>query len=692
MRASILKLLPRAVVLATLLISPLAAQSGGQSRIDLSGDWLIKYSHDRSFARPDYQDGRWRTVSLPANLARKRAKAKRILWLRKHVSLTKRDTNLALVLGPVYDSDMTYFNGKLIGRGKSKSSRPDGYGRPRIYSIPSNLIREGDNVIAIRLKGSFKDEIGIISGPLAIEPTGKAQWTLLKKDLKELIYAAVYLVIGGFFILLYFRIKELREYLWFGFFAVTFAVLQLARNEFRFNIVNHFIAFKLIEQISYPVLVTLFLFFFRELFKIKYHRLVMLYPLINAITVIALLVLNNPIWWDRIIGYWFLVNLPFFGYYAYYVIKRAATTQEREAIIVAGGLMIMLGATVHYFLVERGFLAPPSPFNAASVFFMLSISLALIYRMIKLQLEVEERQDRLNQVNELRDRVFNYINTLVRKPADNVARLGEEIVEGGGSTEMLTETIGELKGEVDALQTDLDDILELSRLEVIQEPEYVEAVNFNDFITAVIPQGEITCYIKVNPDIELRTSLELVNSIVIRLIDFPGFKAFDHIDLIITSDLKQNVHFRFLMFHNNFRETRKLYETLTSLNPESGALWVKWAIVREIIRILNGDLQINILNRKFLRIDIKLAANLPRDAVAAARGTGNIEVEYVQPGMDDDGDLQPIDGGTENGNLGEADALAAAARATPSQPPPAFSKDMDVGDFFKAVGARLKRK
>jgi len=67
------------------------------------------------------------------------------VWLRQHITIDKEHAGkpARLLLGTLYDRDVTYLNGKQIGQ--------TGYQYPpRRYDIPEGLLREGDNVIAIR--------------------------------------------------------------------------------------------------------------------------------------------------------------------------------------------------------------------------------------------------------------------------------------------------------------------------------------------------------------------------------------------------------------------------------------------------------------------------------------------------------------------------------------------------------------
>ena len=67
------------------------------------------------------------------------------VWLRQHININKVHAGkpARLLLGTLYDQDITYLNGQQIGS--------TGYQYPpRRYDIPEGLLKEGDNVIAIR--------------------------------------------------------------------------------------------------------------------------------------------------------------------------------------------------------------------------------------------------------------------------------------------------------------------------------------------------------------------------------------------------------------------------------------------------------------------------------------------------------------------------------------------------------------
>lgn len=67
------------------------------------------------------------------------------IWLRQHINISKEHAGrpAKLLLGTLYDSDVTYINGTQVGT--------TGYQYPpRRYEVPEGLLREGDNVITVR--------------------------------------------------------------------------------------------------------------------------------------------------------------------------------------------------------------------------------------------------------------------------------------------------------------------------------------------------------------------------------------------------------------------------------------------------------------------------------------------------------------------------------------------------------------
>lgn len=94
----------------------------------------------------DFTD--WQKVELPNMMAQMdKGYWDGILWFKKNIEIAGEDAGKAAILhlGPIYDSDSAYINGKWLGGIKS------GYNTPRSYKIPSGILREGQNTISVKL-------------------------------------------------------------------------------------------------------------------------------------------------------------------------------------------------------------------------------------------------------------------------------------------------------------------------------------------------------------------------------------------------------------------------------------------------------------------------------------------------------------------------------------------------------------
>lgn len=69
-----------------------------------------------------------------------------IAWYRTTFTLTADEARqgVRIGLGAIDDNDITWVNGVEVGR-------TDGYSRPRLYTVPASALREGSNVLAVRV-------------------------------------------------------------------------------------------------------------------------------------------------------------------------------------------------------------------------------------------------------------------------------------------------------------------------------------------------------------------------------------------------------------------------------------------------------------------------------------------------------------------------------------------------------------
>lgn len=151
-----------ATVTGALALSGLAwAQS-----LSIAGDWKFLMKDDSSFARVDYNDNDWSTVTVPAGWNKLGVlQEKAIGWYRTKLSIPESmlGKDLVLIAGTIDDADICYFNGVKIGAtGKFPPGDESAWDTERKYIIPKSLIKKS-NLLAFRVYNGVGDG-GIYGG------------------------------------------------------------------------------------------------------------------------------------------------------------------------------------------------------------------------------------------------------------------------------------------------------------------------------------------------------------------------------------------------------------------------------------------------------------------------------------------------------------------------------------------------
>lgn len=119
---------------------------------------------DPRYASPAWDDSDWDRLKLPgAWEGQGYPQLDGYAWLRIHFSVASEALPAEpwILAGNVDDADETFLNGVPIGSG--------GFGEQRVYRAPRRLFRNGDNVLAIRVRDDG-GEGGLTGGILAILP------------------------------------------------------------------------------------------------------------------------------------------------------------------------------------------------------------------------------------------------------------------------------------------------------------------------------------------------------------------------------------------------------------------------------------------------------------------------------------------------------------------------------------------
>ncbi len=101
------------------------------------------------WAAPDLDDAAWRTVTAPGVWEPQGYPGMDgVAWYRTAFDLTADEARAGarLGLGRIDDSDVSYVNGREVGR------TTDAYARARVYDVPAAALRPGRNVVAVRVE------------------------------------------------------------------------------------------------------------------------------------------------------------------------------------------------------------------------------------------------------------------------------------------------------------------------------------------------------------------------------------------------------------------------------------------------------------------------------------------------------------------------------------------------------------
>lgn len=107
----------------------------------------ISMENEDQFKKPDFQDKNWPEIKVPSLWENQQiGNIDGIVWMRKTIVLTAEQAKKEAVLhlAKVDDEDKTYVNGVEVGTNNL-------WDKLRIYKIPANVLKEGTNVIAVRI-------------------------------------------------------------------------------------------------------------------------------------------------------------------------------------------------------------------------------------------------------------------------------------------------------------------------------------------------------------------------------------------------------------------------------------------------------------------------------------------------------------------------------------------------------------
>lgn len=107
----------------------------------------VSMKNEEQFKKPNFQDKNWPEIKVPSLWENQQiGNIDGIVWMRKTITLTAEQAKKEAILhlAKVDDEDKTYVNGVEVGTNNQ-------WDKLRVYKIPANVLKEGTNVIAVRI-------------------------------------------------------------------------------------------------------------------------------------------------------------------------------------------------------------------------------------------------------------------------------------------------------------------------------------------------------------------------------------------------------------------------------------------------------------------------------------------------------------------------------------------------------------
>jgi sialate O-acetylesterase len=118
-----------------------------KERVEKIQGTLVSTENENAFKDFAFDDKAWGELNTPSLWENQPlGDLDGVVWMRKTITLSADDikNKAVLYLSKIDDEDITYVNGIEVGKNTQ-------YDLKRVYEIPSNVLKEGKNVIAIRI-------------------------------------------------------------------------------------------------------------------------------------------------------------------------------------------------------------------------------------------------------------------------------------------------------------------------------------------------------------------------------------------------------------------------------------------------------------------------------------------------------------------------------------------------------------
>ncbi len=431
-----------------------------QEFIDLKGTWKIRFEDQPEYKEANLTDDSWEQTFAPA-VWKGLTNGEVVAWYRKRFELPVGSNRVGLAMTFVgHDADETFVNGRRIGQTASMDdSKIHAYGQIRVYPIPQEFLKEGSNLVAIRLRGYLPQNSGINQGRMGIGLLADLEKRRAGIEVRQFSFAAAYIVVGLYFFILFLRVPFLRTHLFFSLFGLSLGCYILLRTQG----LQETMGFHSAKRMEYTLLYAMPIFFAG--FWHEFHR----WPLWITGTMTVLfaaflpvpIVFDSPGKWNSFLAFWHPV-VAFFSLLTIAALIRKGAQGDRQARIMLFGTVIFVLTIINDALDDRALLQTIRLSEYGFLAFVVSMSASLVETFVVLQRAQAETLARLTAMDQLKERLLVNVTNILNEP---VGLIKANVLRLRGTAGRDASVAGELLQQGQAMNDALDGVLLLSRLQ-----------------------------------------------------------------------------------------------------------------------------------------------------------------------------------------------------------------------------------
>jgi len=400
-----------------LLVNPLF----GRINLD-KNTWHIKQGFQQNWKNTDYdfkKDGGWipkQGVPIRAQDLKNKGNNNIVTYtfitdFKSSEVFIKTQETKALFLPSIGEVWQIFLNGKIIADElhlkKDGSLKKNRFVRGGLIDFPTSLLKE-NNRLVIRVTGDRRYwGTGLHLSPgYTIGYFHKLQNE--KSELIIFMIITLYLLVGGYHIMLFVKRPKERYNLYFGLFGSLIFIYFITRSNYVFNIISDAEVVMRVEHIVLFPVAAILLAFFETLFFDKESIVTkIIAAFVGVLTILALFV---PVFIvDIILKIWQGLAMIIFFIVIYYVIKALKNKVKEARTLVVGIFVLFLTAT--FDIVDSVYLSTGFAVTKYGLFFLvMGIATILSNRFVRVYNEAEDLN--INLENKVKERTLELKLTL----------------------------------------------------------------------------------------------------------------------------------------------------------------------------------------------------------------------------------------------------------------------------------------